>query len=246
MIKMYGHVPAWGVPDISPYVTKMDCYLRMTGLPYDLVIGDLNTAPKGKLPYIEDGVATVADTSFILEYLKGTYGDTLDCDLTPEQSAVAFTFWRLMDESFYWCLVQSRYRRDEDFKLYDPLWARFFGHLPLSERKPAILDARERLLVEFYQSGRGRHSYDEVEHIACKEVEAVSTYLGDKNFLFGDQPTSADAAVYGFFSNLIYVPFPSGVKTYAISLPNIVAYMERISQTYYPKLRDARREYLNG
>ena len=34
MIKMHGYIPAWGVPDVSPFVTKIDCYLRMVGLPY--------------------------------------------------------------------------------------------------------------------------------------------------------------------------------------------------------------------
>ena len=37
MIKMYGYIPAWGVPDVSPFVTKIDCYLRMVDLPYELV-----------------------------------------------------------------------------------------------------------------------------------------------------------------------------------------------------------------
>ena len=36
MIKMHGYIPAWGVPDVSPFVTKIDCYLRMVGLPYEL------------------------------------------------------------------------------------------------------------------------------------------------------------------------------------------------------------------
>jgi glutathione S-transferase len=243
---MYGHVPAWGIPDISPYVTKMDCYLRMTGMPYELVLGDLNTAPMGKLPYIEDGEATVADTSFILEYLKKTYGDPLDAHLSVEQQAVALAFWRLMDESFYWTVVQSRYRRDEDFKMYDPLWALFFAALDPEERRAAIQDARDRLLLEFYQSGRGRHTYEDAEHIGVCEVEAVSRLLADKDYLFGDTPTSTDAAVYGFFANLVYVPFASGVKKYAMSLPNIADYMERVSSRYYPELREARAEYLDG
>ena len=57
MIKMHGYIPAWGVPDVSPFVTKIDCYLRMVGLPYELVKleqGDLTKTPKGKLPVIED------------------------------------------------------------------------------------------------------------------------------------------------------------------------------------------------
>ena len=37
--------------------------------------------PKGKLPYITDGANTVADSTFILDYLKATYGDQLDAGL---------------------------------------------------------------------------------------------------------------------------------------------------------------------
>ncbi len=244
MITMYWHVPAWGIPDISPFVTTIDCYLRMVELPYRLVLGDLNTAPKGKLPYIEDGDKTIADTSFIVEYLKASYGDPLDERLDREQQAVALAFWRLMGESFYWTLVQARYRRDEDFKMYDPLWALFFAALEPDARRAAIQDARDRLLLEFYQSGRGRLSYAEAEHIGCREVDAVAWYLADKDYLFGDKPSSVDAAIYSFFANLIYTPFPSGVKDHTNSQTNLVTYMDRMSSTYYPELGDARREYV--
>jgi hypothetical protein len=33
MIKLLGYIPAFGLPDLSPFVTKVDCYLRMVGLP---------------------------------------------------------------------------------------------------------------------------------------------------------------------------------------------------------------------
>ena len=62
--------------------------------------------------------------------LKKTYGDPLDGRLDEKDEAVRLMLWRMMDESFYWYLIQGRYRRDEDFALYDPLWAQFFGHLP--------------------------------------------------------------------------------------------------------------------
>lgn len=43
----------------------------------------------------------VADTSFILSYLKRTYGDTLDGRLGIRDEAVRLMLWRMMDESFY-------------------------------------------------------------------------------------------------------------------------------------------------
>ena len=246
MIKMYGHVPAWGIPDLSPYVTTIDLYLRMTGLPYELELGDLGIAPYGKLPYIEDADTVVADTSFILEHLKRTYGDPLDGGLDEKDEVVRLMLWRMMDESFYWYLIQGRYRRDEDFALYDPLWARFFGHLSETEKPTAITDTRERIMTEFYQSGRGRLSWDEVEHMGRREIDAVSTWLGDKTYLFGDAPTSADCAVYAFFQGQIYVPLENGIKEYALAQANIVTYMARISERYYPEKRAKQKEFADA
>ena len=246
MITLYGHVPAWGIPDLSPFVTAIDLYLRMTGTPYRLVVGDLGTAPKGKLPYIEDGAAVVADTSFILEYLKQQYGNPLDGRLNARDEAVRLMIWRMMDESFYWYLVQGRYRRDVDFAQYDPLWGLFFGHLSDSERRAAIEDARQRLMTEFYQSGRGRLSWEEVEHMGCRELDAIVAWLGAQAYLFGAEPTSADCAVHAFLQGLIYVPFENGIKTYALAQPTLVAYMARISERYYPQLRAAQKEYADA
>jgi len=246
MITLYGHVPAWGIPDLSPYVTSIDLYLRMTGQPYRMVVGLLDKAPKGKLPYIEDGTAVVADTSFILDYLKRTCGDTLDGRLGTRDEAVRLMLWRMMDESFYWYLIQARYRRDEDFALYDPLWELFYGHLTSDEKRLAVEATRERILVQFYQSGRGRLSWDEVEHMGCREIDAVCGWLGGEDYLFGTTPTSADCAVYAFLQGLIYVPFDNGIKAHALAKPQLRAYMARISERYYPELRAAQREYADA
>lgn len=243
MITLYGHVPAWGIPDLSPFVTAIDLYLRMTAQPYQLVLGDLKVAPKGKLPYIEHGDALIADTSFILDYLKRVCGDLLDARLSTREEAVRLFIWRMMEESFYWYLVQGRYRRDEDFALYDPLWAQFFGHLSPEERGRAIDDARERLMTEFYQSGRGRLSWDEVEYIGCRELNAIAGWLGDQAYLFGDTPTSADCVVHAFLQGLVYVPFENGIKAHAVGTAAIVAYMRRISERYYPELRSRQKDY---
>ena len=246
MITLYGHVPAWGIPDLSPYVTSSDLYLRMVGQPYRLVLGDLAKAPKGKLPYLEDGGTVVADTSFILDYLKATYGDPLDGRLDKRDAAARLMLWRLMNESFYWYLIQGRYRRDHDFALYDPLWAQFFGHLPEAERTAAIVSTRERILTQFYQSGRGRFSWEEVETMGRREIDAVAAWLGDKDYLFGESPTSADCAVYAFFQGLIYVPFENGIKDHALAQAGVKAYMVRISERYYPELRAAQRRYADA
>lgn len=62
VLTVYGYVPAWGLPDISPYVTKLIFFLKMTGTRYKYQpenLADLDTnAPCGKLPYIIDDDGT--------------------------------------------------------------------------------------------------------------------------------------------------------------------------------------------
>ena len=41
MIEVYGYVPAWGLPDISPYVTKLVFYMTMTKIQFEYKNQDL-------------------------------------------------------------------------------------------------------------------------------------------------------------------------------------------------------------
>ena len=67
MIQLYGFGPAWGLPDCSHFVVKVDSYLRMAELPYTHVpwqsFHDLQNAPQGKFPYIKDNDKTIADSN---------------------------------------------------------------------------------------------------------------------------------------------------------------------------------------
>ena len=76
MIKLYKFGPIGDICDPSPFCVKVEAYLRMTNQPYETVSGAqyLRKAPKRKLPYIEDNGKIIADSSFILNYLKN-FGD---------------------------------------------------------------------------------------------------------------------------------------------------------------------------
>jgi glutathione S-transferase len=50
-------------------------------------------APKGKVPYIEDGDLKLADSRFIVRHLKTQYKD-LDEDLTSAESALSLAMQR--------------------------------------------------------------------------------------------------------------------------------------------------------
>ena len=86
MIKLYQFSPAFGLPNPSSFCLKLETYLRMTELPFEVATTDgLDDAPKGKMPYIRDGDRLMADSNLIIDYLEKTYDCSLDKSLSPQR-----------------------------------------------------------------------------------------------------------------------------------------------------------------
>jgi glutathione S-transferase len=238
MITLYQFIRAWGLPDISPFVTKVDCYLRMTGLPYELVqfpLTELAKTLKSKLPIIEDQGRRVADSGFIVDYLKATYGDTLDGHLSPRDRAIGVALRRMMEESLYWsAIIHTRWQGDANFALYRPSLSAMID-LPTEQRERAVDQFRQQILMEFHEHGMGRHSAEENYELAKTDLAALADYLGEKSYFLGEQPTTLDATAYAWLAHIIHVPFQGPAKEYAQSRPNLVAYCRRMQERYYPE-----------
>jgi glutathione S-transferase len=226
MIRLHQFAPAFGLLNASPFCMKLEVYLRLAGLPYEAVNdGNVMKAPKGKLPFIEDQGKALADSSFVIDYLKQTYGDTLDAGLSAEQRALATAFQRLFEENLYWAVVHTRWADAAG-------WAKtkvgFFGSLPLPLRWLLPPLARRGILGEMRGHGMGRHSETEIHVIARRDVDAVADFLADKPFMLGAAPTSLDATAYGFLANLLWAPVDSPIRQQAVSRPNLEAYCQRM------------------
>jgi glutathione S-transferase len=230
MIRLHQFAPAFGLVNASPFCMKLEVWLRMAGLPYEAVNdGNVMKAPKGKLPYIEDGGKRVADSSFIIDYLKRTYGDPLDAGLTPAQRAQALALQRLFEENLYWAVVHTRW--------VDPAgWARtkvaFFGAMPAPLRWLLPPLARRGMRGEMRGHGMGRHSVAEIHAIGCRDVTAVADMLADQPFMLGDAPTSIDAVAYAFLANLLWAPVESPIRHHAAARPTLEAYCQRMKSRF--------------
>ena len=109
MITLYTFGPAFGLPDPSPFVTKAEVLLKMAGVPYRTDTTGFNKAPKGKLPYIDDGGAIVADSTFIRMHLEKNYGVDFDKGLSPAERGVAWAFEKLCEDHLYWVGLHARW-----------------------------------------------------------------------------------------------------------------------------------------
>ena len=233
MIKLYAFFPAFGLIDASPFVVKVDLYLRAAGLEFLRVPGvrNLRRAPKGKLPYITDNETIVPDSAFIISYLKAEYGDALDAGLSAEQKTVAHAFTRMMDENLYWCIVHERWINPLN---WPAVREAFFGNLPWPLRVLVPMLAQRGTKKMLYMHGLGRHSGEEIVGIAKRDLKALSDYLGEKEWFFSKGPTTLDVTAFAFAGGLIIPPFRTPMSEAARSFPNLVRFVERIKAKYYP------------
>ena len=231
MITLYQFQPALGCYNPSPFCLKLETYLRMTSLPYEVADNaDLRNAPKKKLPYITDGDRTIADSGFIIDYLKQTYGDPLDKDLSLPDQGISLAFRRLMEENLYWVAIYSRWAEDENWKVIREV---FFSDLPLILRSVVPAIVRKDTLKKLDGHGMGRHSREEIYEIGKRDVKALSDFLGGKPFLLGNEPTSLDATGYAFVANLLRIELPSVLADYARQFDNLREYCDRMEERYW-------------
>ncbi|MEZ5446006.1 MAG: glutathione S-transferase family protein [Gammaproteobacteria bacterium] len=232
MITLHQFPSAFGVPNLSPFCMKVETYLRMAGLPYRSVNANLRRAPKGKAPWIEDDGKVIADSGFILDYLKSKYGDTLDAALTVEQRAASVALTRLMEEHLYWAVLYARWMEEENWRRLRPV---FFGSLPAPLRwfVPGLV--RAALRRELRGHGIGRHRPEEIHALGCSDISALADFLGGKPYFIGEAPTSVDASAYAFLANVLWVPLNPPLQAHAMGRPSLLAYCERMRARYYPE-----------
>ena len=231
MITLYQTPLAWNTPNLSPFCFKLESYFRMVGLPYELKLGQLAQAPKGKVPYVRIDDQLMGDSQFIIEYCKSRFGDPLDKELKPEQMAVGHAIRRMLEEGTYWHIVYMRWADDEGWRAYLPIAETMVPQV-IGATVP-MADLRQRMLQVLHDQGVGRYRMEEVQHLAKADIATVATLMGDKPFLMGDKPSSFDAVVYAFLVSIIANPVETDVKQFILDETNLGAYCARFKKRYF-------------
>jgi glutathione S-transferase len=242
MLTVYKFGPFGTAPDMSPFVLKLETWLRMAGIPYRTRLGTRPTMPKGKLPVIDDGGRLIADSSLIIQYLEAKHADPLgEAALTAGERATGTAMKALFENHLYFVGFHLRWAVDDNFRLFkaglidyatrtSPPFARPL--LPLAA--PLILPfVRRKMLRQLHGHGMGRHSHDEILAFGLQGWRAVADFLGDKPVMLGERPSGLDAVAYGFIETNVAVPFDNPVQRFLESEPNLAAYRERMRTRYW-------------
>ena len=234
MVDFYTFGPVWGLPDASPFVIKLELWLKMAGIEYRSVVdGDTRKAPKGKLPYIKLDGETIGDSDLIIDKLNQKFGDKVDAGLSAQQQAHSHLLTRLMHDSFYWALVHCRWVEPNGWA---QVGASLFGSLPKPLQLIVPPLVRRSIKKSLHGQGFGRHSRDEKMQMARNDIDTLDTMLGDQLFFLGDEPRSVDATVQAFLIAFIGPPIANPVRDYLLTKPRLLAYYQRMNERYYPEI----------
>lgn len=233
MITLYTFGRMFGLPDPSPFVTKAEVLLKMSGLPYRCDTGGFGKAPKGKLPYIDDDGTVVADSTFIRWHLEDKHGIDFDKGLGAVEKSTAWAVEKMCENELYWAVVYDRWLDDARF---DRGPRKFFDRAPALVRPAVIAMVRRKVRRELHGQGLGRHTQAERERIARRDLVTIADILGDKPWLMGQQPCGADATTFPFVLGVLCPHFQSPLRTAAEGMKTLVAYRDRGLATWFPDL----------
>ena len=228
MLKLIVFPPAMGLISPSPFSMKAIALMQMSGLEYEFVPGDPRKAPKNKLPVLIEGIRTIPDSSHIQLYLEQDKQVDFDGELNAEQKAVALAFRALCEDHLYWVGVYDRWIMNADHVREE-----FFGDIPAPMRKIVFNKVQKDIRRNLYGQGMGRHSSDEIYAFGAADIQAITGYLEDKPFFFGDRPTSVDAIIFAFLiNNLVPRTTSYPPQCQVGSYPSLVAYCERFVERF--------------
>jgi glutathione S-transferase len=210
---------------LSPFCMKVEVYLKLQKVPYETRAGDPRKAPKGKMPFIVDGDAKIADSSAIFDYLEKKSESPLDRGLDGAGLARAHILKRTFEESLYWSVLWSRWGDDEG-------WTELRKHIeavvPAAVRwfVPGLI--RKKVVASSVAQGMGRHTREEIYAAGKADIAALAAMLGDRPYFIDDQLRTIDLIAYAFLANLMLWPKPSPLTHAARAVPALEAYVKRI------------------
>jgi len=231
MIILSGGGAAWGLPEISPFVTKTEVHLKMAGLEYTKRQASPDEGPKGQVPFIDDGGRLIGDSSFIRMHIEREYGVDFDHGLTPFGRATAMAIEMMVEHELAPAVGYFRWLKDDNFERGP---ARWFDDAPAEMREELKQGLKEEVRKVMIARGIARHSDEEIVGLAVRSLKALDVFVGGTEFLMGDEPCGADAFVFATLAAAMTPHFPSPVRDAAIRFPRLVGYVTRMFDRFYP------------
>jgi len=224
MLTLCSYPDLFGVADNNPFGLKVFAFMRLCGLAFEHShVLDTSLAPRGQLPYLQDGDHRIGDSDSIIAHLTRQYDLHIDSALSQKQLNLDLMVRRTLDD-LYWIMSFSRWR-DERF------WPSFRDAVLAAHPDVQASDleaAREYNRLRYQYQGIGRYEPEQIYARGIANLRVVADMLGDTSYVFGRDPATVDAAIYGFVANIYFYEIDTPLKQYVVSRPALVQHCKAI------------------
>ncbi|KAF2242443.1 hypothetical protein BU26DRAFT_524558 [Trematosphaeria pertusa] len=230
----------------SPFVTKVEFRLRTSEAPYTCAVGSTRSGPKGKIPYVElmtpnNPTECLADSSLIIKDFsdRGLITD-VNARLSPAERGQDLAVRALMEDKLCFCHTYERWIKHYYIMRDHALWS-----IPYPMRVVIGVLAYRGNVRKLHDQGTGRFTDAEIRGLIKEVWEGVNGMLEESRrrgkqgecfwVLGGDEPTEADATVFGFVvSVLVCDAGPESRELIKKEFPVVVEYAELIHKRWFP------------
>jgi len=189
VVVLHGVPRSKTVPAASPFVLKLETFLRMADIPYQYDSKN-PFGPKGKTPWISLNGEHVADSQVCIEYLSKKHGINMDGKYSAKELAIGSFVQNVLEDRSFWQIA---------------MWAFVWG----GEGRQAVQRFMKiPYIIMLYlghvygkagwSQGIARHSKEQIEAWTIKDIRNIAAILGKNKYLLGDEPCVFDAAFFGF------------------------------------------------
>jgi glutathione S-transferase len=236
-IKLFQFPRMFGIPNISPFCCKLETWLRITKIPYEVVnTSDPRKGPKGKVPFIEDAGRRLGDSSAIIHHLKTTRRVDPDAHLDERQRAASLLVQRTLEEHYAFITLYTHFIRPEGWRETRA----FFGTVPTLVRPLVMSLLRRQMRKTLWLQGTLRHNDEEIMNAAVADWKAVLATMSDGLYFCGDHPSSIDATLLGVLATTVLTPIQSPIRDFLRSQSKCTTYTERMMKTFFPEMANRR------
>lgn len=224
MMTLYSYPGLYGVADNNGYGLKVFAFLRLAGLTFTHKhIVDASSAPRGQLPYLVDGEEIIGDSDSIIAYLMGRYELNIDDVLTPPQQDLGHMVRRTLDD-LYWVMSYSRWQDERYWPTFRDALRRACPELTDEQ----IAKARDFNHRRYHFQGIGRYTPAEAYARGVADLMVLSNLVPEHRFVFGDNPTSTDASIYGFISNIYFYDIDTPLRKFVSQHANLITHCQTV------------------
>ena len=224
MLTLITFPAGFGEPSISPFCVKAMYLLNLSRQPWQAeALNDPRKAPRAKFPVLRTPHGLVHDSGHIQAYLDEN-GAGFGTHLSGRDKAHAHSLLRMVEEHLYFIQALDRWERPE---VWPTIRDRYFHEIPKILRGFITGGLRRNLMKGLKTQGLGRLTWDERMARVERDLSAISTTLANKPFLFGDQPSTADASVASVLGGMRATPVETPLSRRISEDAQLSAYIDR-------------------